>query len=172
MTTNDKKSAITDSVDGQPSASQPESTNEHDETQVRQSTPSHAEPPEDMIPASYLLKLLKDSWIQATDAAWRTGEVAANRGAVLAERFSSRIEQALDGGGHVISYNDLLHLITSPLQKGQTPQETFRTFAFAERPRPFPGAATVRMNHDTIEHGLRYRDDRHDDQDFDPRHPF
>ena len=92
----------------------------------------------------------KDDWIRATDAAWMRGEAAANRGALLAELISSSIGQFLDDGGHVISCSDLWHLVKSPIDEGQAPQETFRTWAFAERPREFPGAAPVRLNHDTI----------------------
>ena len=129
MRPNDKHSPTTDSVDEQSSADQQGPTEEY----FYQSTP---EPAEDMIPASYLLKLLRDRWIGATDSAWMTGEVAANQGAVHAEMISSRIEQILDDCGHHISCCELGQLVSWPIEKGETPQEGFYTHAFLADVRP------------------------------------
>lgn len=129
MTTNDQNSPATDSVDEQSSANQQGPTEEY----FYQSTP---EPAEDMIPASHLLKLLKDSWIAATDSAWLKGQVAANQGAVHAEMISSTIEQILDDCGHDVDGCELAHLVSWRIEEGETPQEEFYSRAYLADVRP------------------------------------
>lgn len=129
MTHNEKNSPTTDSVDKQSSANQQGATEEY----FYQSTPELAE---DMIPASCMLKHLKNAWIMATDSAWMTGAVAANQGAVHAEMISSRIEQILDDCGHDIDGCELAHLVSWRIEEGETPQEEFYSRAFLADVRP------------------------------------